>query len=472
MQSITEIYIDGGWVKPHSAGVNYVTNPATEQSFASVPSSDEYDVDRAVLAAHRAFPTWSGSRAAERADFIRAIAQGMTDRADELAAAISKELGMPMHLAREVQVDGPIEGMLSYADQAFDMEKEETTGNATIIKEAVGVCAFINPWNYPLHQLVGKIAPAFAAGCTMVVKPSEETPLHAFILAEIIHDAGLPAGVFNLVPGSGRVVGEALSCHRLVDMVSFTGSTGAGVRVAEVASHTVKRVCLELGGKSPFIITDNADFSAAVAHGVHDVMINSGQTCTALTRMLVPQSCYEQAMEIAKTVAQSLTVGDPMDPTSHIGPMCSERQKNSVLRYIEQGLEEGATLVTGGIEPPPGCEQGFYVQPTIFANVNNDMSIAREEIFGPVLCMIAYEDIDEAITLANDTEFGLSSGVWAGTEEQAMQIARQIRAGQVFVNGGDFNYRAPFGGYKQSGNGREWGAAGLDEFVEIKAIMR
>jgi len=371
---------------------------------------------------------------------------------------------------RPVQVDGPIAGLEQYIELAGLMDEVREVGNSLVYREAVGVCAFINPWNYPLHQLIGKLAPALAAGCTVVVKPSQETPLHAFLLAEMIEAIGLPAGVFNLVSGPGSKVGEALARHPQVDMVSFTGSTGAGVRVAQAAAPTVKRVCLELGGKSPLLITADADLDAAVRYGVQDVMINSGQTCTALTRMLLPASRYAEAVEIALDETRKLLMGDPQDPQSFLGPMCSAAQRRTVQDYIRIGQEEGARLLCGG-DGAAGFERGFYVQPTLFADVDNRMRIAQEEIFGPVLCLIRYDDEAQGIALANDSPFGLSSAVWAGDRERALQLGRQLRAGQCFVNGAAFNYRAPFGGYKQSGNGREWGEEGLAEFVEIKAVQ-
>ncbi|ERI49724.1 aldehyde dehydrogenase, partial [Pseudomonas sp. EGD-AK9] len=427
--------------------------------------------DRAVLAARCAFGPWSRTPAHVRAGYIRALAELLEARAGEMAALITAELGMPVQWCRAVQVDGPIAGLRSYAELAALMDEVREVGNSLVLREAVGVCAFINPWNYPLHQLLGKLAPALAAGCTLVLKPSQETPLHAFLLAEMVHAIGLPAGVFNLVSGPGSKVGEALARHPEVDMLSFTGSTGAGVRVATAAAPTVKRVCLELGGKSPFIIGADADLAAAVRHGVQDVMINSGQTCTALTRMLLPASRYAEALQLAVAECEALRLGDPLDPASFLGPMCSAGQRRTVQDYIRLGQAEGARLLYGGAEPPTGLERGYYQRPTLFAEVDNRMRIAQEEIFGPVLCLIPYADEDEAVRLANDSPFGLSSAVWTASRERSLQLARQLRAGQCFVNGAAFNYRAPFGGYKQSGNGREWGEEGLHEFVEVKAIQ-
>ncbi|AXQ48520.1 aldehyde dehydrogenase family protein [Pseudomonas vlassakiae] len=470
MREYRRLFIDGRWQQPVGQGMAEVIDPASEAVAGRVPLGNEDDVQHAVNAARGAFAAWARTPSSVRAGYILALAEQLKARADEMAAVITTELGMPVQWCRSVQVDGPIVGLEQYVQLAGLMDEVREVGNSRLYREAVGVCAFINPWNYPLHQLIGKLAPALAAGCTVVVKPSQETPLHAFLLAEMIEAIGLPAGVFNLVSGPGAKVGEALARHPQVDMVSFTGSTGAGVRVAQAAAPSVKRVCLELGGKSPFLITADAPLETAVRHGVQDVMINSGQTCTALTRMLLPASRYAQALEIAVDEARNLVMGDPQDPRSFLGPMCSAGQRRTVQEYIRVGQQEGARLVCGG-ETAAGFERGFYVPPTIFAEVDNRMRIAQEEIFGPVLCLIPYTDEAEGIALANDSPFGLSSAVWAGSRDQALQLARQLRAGQCFVNGGAFNYQAPFGGYKQSGNGREWGEEGLDEFVEVKAIQ-
>ncbi|MDU9405453.1 aldehyde dehydrogenase family protein [Pseudomonas sp. zfem004] len=470
MREYSRLFIDGRWQQPVGQGMAEVIDPASETVAGKVPLGNEEDVERAVQAARRAFADWSRTPSSVRAGYIRALVDQLKARADEMAAVITSELGMPVQWCRPVQVDGPIAGLEQYIELAGLMDQVREVGNSLVYREAVGVCAFINPWNYPLHQLIGKLAPALAAGCTVVVKPSQETPLHAFVLAEMIEAIGLPAGVFNLVSGPGSKVGEALARHPQVDMVSFTGSTGAGVRVSQAAAPSVKRVCLELGGKSPLLIGADADLDAAVRYGVQDVMINSGQTCTALTRMLLPASRYAEALEIAVDEVRGLVMGDPQDPRSFLGPMCSAGQRRTVQEYIRVGQEEGARLLCGG-ETAPGFERGFYVPPTLFADVDNRMRIAQEEIFGPVLCLIPYADEAEAIALANDSPFGLSSAVWAGSRDKALQLARQLRAGQCFVNGGAFNYQAPFGGYKQSGNGREWGEEGLGEFVEVKAIQ-
>lgn len=471
MHKHAQLFIDGAWVAPAGSGLAEVLNPATEQVIGQVPLGDERDVEHAVLAARRAFPAWAATPSNVRAGYIQALADQLEAHGDEMAALITAELGMPVQWCRSIQVDGPLEGLRHYAELAALMDEVREVGNSLVLREPVGVCAFINPWNYPLHQLLGKLGPALAAGCTVVVKPSQETPLHAFLLAQIIQSISLPAGVFNLVSGPGAKVGEALAKHPQVDMVSFTGSTGAGVRVAQAAAPSVKRVCLELGGKSPLLIAEDADLAAAVRHGVQDVMLNSGQTCTALTRMLLPASRYAEALELAMAETASLRLGDPLDPQSFLGPMCSAGQRRTVRDYIRIGQEEGARLIYGGVESPRGLARGFYQQPTLFADVDNRMRIAQEEIFGPVLCLIPYADEAQAVQLANDSPFGLSSGVWAGTPERALSLARQLRAGQCFINGAAFNYHAPFGGYKQSGNGREWGQEGLAEFVEIKAVQ-
>ena len=471
MRIYDKIYINGQWIMPNGIGSNEVINPATEAVVAKVPYGDATDVDNAVKAARGAFDSWTNTSAEKRSEYLRKIADEMQKRSSDFETTMVEELGIPVSLADDYQVSGPIGACRGYADRCSQMDEVQEVNNSLVIKEAVGVCAFINPWNYPLSQMIGKVAPALAAGCTMVVKAASQTPSHAFILAEAIDAAGLPAGVFNLVHGAGRSIGETMCSHPDVDMVSFTGSTNAGIKIAEAAAPTVKRVCQELGGKSAYIITEDANLSDAIAYGVEDVMVNTGQTCTALTRMLVPESRYEEAIKIAKDYTEAMKVGDPADPESYIGPMSSESQRKTVLGYIEKGLKEGARLITGGIEMPDGLPKGAYVQPTIFADVNNQMIIAQEEIFGPVLSMIPYSDIDQAVTIANDTIFGLSSAVYAKDKPSAIAIARRLRAGQCYVNGGDFNYDAPFGGYKQSGNGREWGNEGMNEFVEIKSIQ-
>jgi len=471
MKEYSKLYIDGEWVESHSTEIIEVTNPATESPCARVPSGNREDVNAAVTSARHAFNGWAETPAEKRAEIMNAAADEMQRRTDDLIDAHVINLGCPRHLTAALHVDAPIEGMRYYADRAKHMEEVEEKGSILLTKEPIGVCALINPWNYPLHQLVGKVAPALAAGCTIVAKPAGQTPLQDFIMAEIFQAVGTPPGVFNVVSGSGSGIGPILSSHPDVDMVSFTGSTYAGVKVAEAAAPTVKRVCQELGGKSPYIITEDADLEAAVRYGVEDVMLNSGQTCNALTRMFLPRSRYEEAVGIAKRIGEENVVGDPNDSSVSMGPMASASQKQIVLDYIKTGIAEGARLVTGGIDMPPGLHSGAYVQPTIFADVSNDMTIAREEIFGPVLCMIVYDDIEAAIEMANDTVYGLASAVYARDKAAALKIAKRIRAGQCYIQGSYFNLEAPFGGFKQSGNGREWGDHAMHEYIEMKAVI-
>jgi aldehyde dehydrogenase (NAD+) len=466
-----KLYINGAWVAPAGAGTLDVINSTTEEVMGRIPDGTPADIDAAVKAARAAFEAWSGSTQQERSDLLARIAASLAERKSEIAGIVASEVGMPLPLATAVQAGLPAIVMGSYARLIAEYSFEEQIGNSIVVREPVGVVGCITPWNFPLHQVVTKVAPAIAAGCTVVLKPSEVAPLTAFILAEIVHEAGLPAGVFNLVTGLGPVVGEALASHPDVDMISFTGSTRAGKRVGELAAKTVKRVALELGGKSANIILDDADFATAIKSGVGNCYFNSGQTCSAHTRMLVPRSRYDEAVGLAKTVAETFTVGDPREGKFKLGPLVSGIQRDRVRGYINKGLEEGATLVTGGAEAPEGLEKGYFVKPTVFANVRNDMTIAREEIFGPVLSIIPYEDEDDAVRIANDTVYGLAGGVWSADPERAKRIARRLRTGQVDINGASFNPLAPFGGYKQSGNGRELGKYGLDEFLEIKSVQ-
>jgi aldehyde dehydrogenase (NAD+) len=473
MRTHSELYIGGTWVPTESADVIEVVNPATEEVIATVPAAVQADADAAVRAARAALPGWSALSVDERVDYVERIADAMAERAEEIAAVVSAEQGMPMANARRVQAGLPVTVIKSYVDigRQFAVAEPERIGHSIVVEEPIGVCAFITPWNYPLHQIIGKVAPALVAGCTMVLKPSSETPLNAFLLAEIIHDVGLPAGVFNLVTGAGRTVGEALCVHPDVDMISITGSTEAGARIAELGAPTVKRICQELGGKSANVILDGADFSKAVPAGVVGMMLNCGQTCTALTRMIVPRSRQDEVVDLAVEALSTLAMGDPTSDGNFLGPMVSAAQKATVQDYIRTGIEEGARLVAGGPDEPEGYDVGFYVQPTIFADVANSMRIAQEEIFGPVLCIVPVDSEDEAVDVANDSPFGLSGAVWADTDDHAVAVARRLRTGQVMVNGGRFNPLAPFGGYKTSGNGRELGRAGLDEFLETKAIQ-
>jgi len=470
---LNRFYINGQWLQNTTENTLDVINPASEQVIAQVACGDIEVVDKAVSAAKKAFPAWSNTSSTTRSAIIEKIACEMDRRQDELITAVSQTMGCPEHIASWLQIEGAIYAMGLFAEHTDVTETQQQGDKCIITKEPIGVCGFINPWNFPLHQFVGKVGAALAAGCTMVVKPSEQTPWQDFIMAEIIGkvlaEFNAPVGVFNLVTGTGAVVGDALSRHQDIDMVSFTGSTQAGIKVAQAAAPTVKRVMQELGGKSPFIITDDANLAEAVKYGVEDVMLNSGQSCNTLSRMLVPQAQYDEAVTIAKKVAQSLPLG--MNEGAFLGPVSSKAHQQRVLGYIQRGLDEGATLVCGGVDQPKEHQQGFYIKPTIFANVDNKMRIAQEEIFGPVLCMISYQTIDEAIEIANDTPFGLSSAVFAKDDAEAINIAKHIRAGQCMINGGEFNYLAPFGGYKQSGNGREFTSLGVEEFLETKAFI-
>ena len=469
----SDLYIGGRWVPATSTDVIEVVNPATEEVIATVPAASTDDADAAVRAARAAFNSWSQLTVDERVDYVERIAAAMAARAEEIASVVSAEQGMPMTNARRVQSGLPITVMKSYVDigRQYARSEPERVGNSIVVHEPIGVCTFITPWNYPLHQIVGKVAPALVAGCTMIVKPSSETPLNAFLLAQIIDEVGLPAGVFNLVTGAGRTVGEALCVHPDVDMISITGSTEAGARIATLGAPSVKRICQELGGKSANVILDGADLAAAVPAGVIGMMLNCGQTCTALTRMIVPRSRQQEVVDLAVGALATLAMGDPLSDGNFLGPVVSAAQKRTVQGYVRTGIEEGARVVAGGAADPEGFDTGFYVQPTIFADVVNSMVIAQEEIFGPVLCIIPVDSEEEAIAVANDSPYGLSGAVWADTNEHAIAVARRLQTGQVMVNGGRFNPLAPFGGYKTSGNGRELGRAGLDEFLETKAIQ-
>ena len=472
MEDRTQYYIGGSWVDPAGTGSIAVHCPTDGSLLARIPQGNERDADLAVQAARAAFDGWAATPAAERAEYLSLIQAGLSARAEEIARAITLEMGMPLKLSKLIQAGSPIANFGLYAKLLADFPFEERVGNSLVVREPAGVVAAITPWNYPLHQIAAKVAAALAAGCTLVLKPSEVAPLDAFILAEVIHEAGLPAGVFNLVTGYGETVGEALVAHPQVDMVSFTGSTRAGIRVSQLGAATVKRVALELGGKSAAIILDDADFPRAVKGVVSNCFINSGQTCTAQTRMLVPGERYQEAARLATEIAGSYRPGDPMVPETTLGPLASGQQLERVRGYIRKGIEEGAELLCGGPELPDGVNPGgYYVAPTVFGRVDPKSSIAREEIFGPVLSIISYQDEDDAVRIANDTPYGLSGGVWSGSEERAQQVARRMRTGQVDINGAPFNIRAPFGGFKQSGNGRELGVYGLEEFLEYKAIQ-
>lgn len=465
-------YINGCWAKPIGTKMIDVINSTTEEVMGQVPEGAVEDINIAVAAAKDAFPIWAETAPSARARYLGVIAENLNARQNEIAAVIASEVGMPLPLATTVQAGLPAMVAAYYAKLAAEYKfEDQPIGNSLIVREPVGVVGCITPWNFPLNQVIAKVMPALAAGCTVVLKPSEVAPLTAFMFAQIIDQVGLPAGVFNLVTGHGPVVGEALASHRDVDMISFTGSTRAGQRVSELAAKTIKRVTLELGGKSANIILDDADFESAVRHGVSNCYFNSGQTCSALTRMLVPRDRHDEAVRIAKQVAQSFTVGDPHDEKTKLGPLVSEAQYLRVRDYIRKGIEEGALLVTGGPESPEGLARGYFVRPTVFANVNPQMTIAQEEIFGPVLSIIPYEDENNAVQIANDTIYGLAGGVWSTNVDRAKRVARRLRVGQVEINGGQFNPFAPFGGYKQSGNGREFGIYGFEEYLEVKSMQ-
>ncbi|MDE3064361.1 MAG: aldehyde dehydrogenase family protein [Acidobacteriota bacterium] len=465
-------FINGHWVRATSGEALEVTSSGSGELYATIPAGTAAEAALAVEAAAAAFPSWSLTSAKDRGEFLTRISEKLAEHSDELALTMANEVGMPLMLSKGIQVGLPTMTFADCAQRATEFVWEQEVHNSVIVREPVGVVVAITPWNYPLHQIANKVAPALAAGCTVVLKPSEVAPINAFLLADIIEEVGLPAGVFNLVTGLGPIVGEALVAHPKTDMVSFTGSTRAGKRVMQIAAEMVKRVSLELGGKSANIILEGADLPKAVADGVFKCYLNSGQTCSALTRMVVPRSRLSEVEDIAVATATSLAPADPITGASFLGPLASEVQRQRVRDYINAGIEEGARIVCGGPTPPEGLEQGYYVQPTIFSDVRNDMRIAREEIFGPVLSIIPYDTEEEAIEIANDSIYGLAGGVWAATDEKAFEVARKIRTGQVEINGGMWNNVAPFGGYKQSGFGRELGHHGFEEFLEVKSIQR
>ena len=471
MEVRDRLYIDGAWVAPARTDTIDVLDSTTEEVIGTIPSGTAADVDRAIRAARAAFEGWARISAPERAKYTSRIAEGLGVRMTEISQLIAREVGTPVNLSAIIQVGLPIATFASMAEIVDQVPWEETVGNSLVVREPVGVVGAVTPWNYPLHQIAAKVAPALAAGCTVVLKPSQVAPLNAFVLAELMHEIGLPPGVFNLVSGTGPEVGEAITCHREVDMVSFTGSTRAGKRGAELAGAMVKRVALELGGKSANVILPDADFGRAVSVGVTMCFLNSGQTCSALTRMLVPRDRLAEAEEIAARTAMASVPGNPFDDATRIGPLVSAAQRERVRAYIQKGIDEGAKLVTGGVDPPEGLEKGFFVRPTVFSEVRRDMAISQEEIFGPVLSILPYDTEDEAIEIANDSIYGLSGAVWSADPEHAIRVARRIRTGQVDINGGSFNPLAPFGGFKQSGHGRELGKFGLEEFLETKSLQ-
>jgi aldehyde dehydrogenase (NAD+) len=468
MRDYLKFYINGAWVDPATPRAHEVINPATEEPVAQISLGAKADVDKAVAAAKAAFETFQFSSREERMGYLQKIMEVYQRRMGEVAEAIHQEMGAPMWLASAAQAPSGL-GHFGTALKALSEYKfEEVRGSTLIRYEPVGVCGFITPWNWPINQIACKVAPAIAAGCTMVLKPSELAPMNAMLMAEIIHEAGLPKGVFNLVNGDGPGVGQALSSHPDIDMMSFTGSTRAGVMVAKSAADTVKRVAQELGGKSANIILDDADLKSAVAGGMMHMTVNTGQSCNAPSRMFVPRAKHDEAAAIAKATAESVKVGEAEGRA--MGPLANANQFQKVQAMIQKGIDEGATLVTGGVGRPPGLNRGYYVRPTVFANVRNDMTIAREEIFGPVLCILPYDTEEEAVRMANDTPYGLS-GYVSGEPAHAKAVAAKLRTGNVHLNGAGNDMNAPFGGYKQSGNGREWGEWGFEEFLEVKAVL-
>jgi aldehyde dehydrogenase (NAD+) len=471
MKECLQFYINGQWVDPVQKKTMDVINPSNEEVIGRISLGSAADVDKAVTAARAAFETYGRSSREERIALLERIIAAYQSHLGEMAETISLEMGAPLWLANAAQAPSA----LAHFMQALEVLKSytfvENRGTTRIVHEPIGVCGFITPWNWPVNQIACKVAPALAAGCTMVLKPTEIAPLNGILFAQVLHEAGVPPGVFNLVNGDGPTVGAAIAAHPGIDMVSFTGSTRAGTQVAKAAADSVKRVAQELGGKSPNIILEDADFKSAVEGGVRTCFTNSGQSCNAPTRMLVPRSRHAEAVAIAKAAAESVSVGDPRTEGITIGPVVSQAQFDKIQRLIDSGIKEGAELVTGGPGRPKGLSRGYYVQPTVFANVRNDMTIAREEIFGPVLCILPYENEEEAIRIANDTVYGLSGYVSSGDPNRALRVASRLRTGNVHLNGAGPDFTAPFGGYKQSGNGREWGTYGFEEFLEIKAIL-
>ncbi|MCK9517033.1 MAG: aldehyde dehydrogenase family protein [Ottowia sp.] len=471
MKQYLQFYINGQWTEPAGKATLGVIDPATEEAVAQISLGNKQDVDAAVAAARDAFDAFSQTSRDDRIALLERILAEYKNRFDDIATAISTEMGAPKWLAQKAQAPMGVAHLNQTIAVLRDFEFVQEKGTSADVYEPVGVVGMITPWNWPMNQIMCKVAPALAAGCTMVLKPSEVAPLSALVLAEVMDAAGVPAGVFNLVNGDGEGVGAPLSAHPDVDMMTFTGSTRAGIAVAKAAADTVKRVAQELGGKSANIILDDADLDKAVSAGVRACFVNTGQSCNAPTRMLVPRALHEQAAAIAKKAAEATEVGDPRADGRHIGPLSSQAQFDKVQRMIQQGLDEGATLVAGGTGRPDGMDKGYYVKPTVFANVSNDMMIAREEIFGPVLAILPYDDEADAVRIANDSPYGLSGYVQSGSLDRARRVAARLRTGQVHLNGAGPDLAAPFGGYKQSGNGREWGEHGFREFLEVKAIL-
>ncbi len=472
MDEREELYIGGKWISPKGKGSIEVMNPATEEIIGKVPIGNSEDLDLAIKYARDAFISWSESSIETRIDYLNRLTTAIKENSETMAQLITSEVGTPIEYSRMAMVGTPRVVTRSYAKILESFEWEEEVRNSLIVKEPVGVVGMITPWNFPLHQIIGKVAPAIASGCTMVLKPSKEAPLNSFLLADLIHSIGLPKGVFNLVSGHGSDIGEEMATHPGLDMISFTGSTGAGIRVSELASQSVKRVSLELGGKSANVILEDADISKASSVAVNACFGNSGQECSALTRLIVPKIHLKQVIEVVVNKIEKYNVGNPLEEGTRCGPLISKKQQESVNSYIRSGIDEGAKLLIGGEGMPDGLTKGFFVRPTAFSEVKSNMTIFNEEIFGPVLSIISYENEQEALKLANDSQYGLSGGVWSSDESKAITFARKMRTGQVSINGGRFNVTAPFGGYKKSGNGRELGIHGLEEFLEIKSIQR
>jgi len=471
MENLGKFYIDGKWVTPNSKQSMPVINPATEEEIGTIILGNNDDVDIAVKAANIAFDSFSKTTKEDRLKLLKKIHEVTSDRFEELAQAMSKEMGAPITMSREAQADSGLGHLQGFIEALEKLEEENTLSNGDILtKEPIGVCGLITPWNWPINQITLKVLPAIACGCTCILKPSEHTPISAMLYAEILHEAGVPSGVFNLIHGTGEEVGVALSRHPDIQMISFTGSTRGGMSVTRESAATIKRVTLELGGKSPNLVFADCDLEERVTASVGECMLNTGQSCDAPTRLLVEKSCYEDVLNIAKKAAENTGVGEPQKEGDHIGPLFDKIQFDRVQNMIQVGIDEGARLLTGGTGRPDGFETGWYVKPTIFADVSNDMRIAQEEIFGPVLAIIPFENEEEAIEIANDSPYGLAAYLQTGDKDRAQRVSKGLRAGAVHINGGGFNYGSPFGGYKQSGNGREGGEMGIEDYLETKTV--
>jgi acyl-CoA reductase-like NAD-dependent aldehyde dehydrogenase len=464
-------YIGGRWTQPHGGGTTVVVDPSTEQVLAEVSLGDAADVDAAVRAAGQAFPAWSGTSPDDRAAFLRDLATAMRDRSEELAALIAAEVGSPITFARGTQVGLPVQVLDGMSELVGSFQWEHFVGPSIVVREAAGIAGAITPWNYPLHQLTAKVAAALGAGCTVVAKPSEVAPLSALAFAEIVDHVGLPPGVFNLVNGDGPVVGEAIAGHPGIDVVSFTGSLRAGRTVMRLAAETTKKVALELGGKSACVVLDDVDVPKVVRQAIVQALRNSGQNCSALSRLLVPYGQLQEAEQAAAEAARAVRLGHPFDPSADMGPLVSGLQRDRVRRHVTRAVAAGARIIAGGTGAPDGLDRGYFFQPTVLGDVRPEMEVAQEEIFGPVVCLIPYRDDDDAVAIANDSRYGLAGAVWSGDRDRAMAVARRMRTGRVVVNGGAFNPIAPFGGYRQSGIGRELGRYGLEEYLEVKTLQ-